>query len=147
MVKISELNRKSYIVKFISLQKYTFKRLYLFKKLRIMEYSEIDDEIQKVKRRIPGWINKPHQVNSRILKLYMDLTNNGQTGLFLDMFKDEFETLYPEEEFGVFDTNYNQMKNFGPKNHGKVFSEDDEKTVTLWAPVKDFVVACYAFKA
>ncbi|MCH5234110.1 MAG: hypothetical protein J1E16_02360 [Muribaculaceae bacterium] len=55
----------------------------------------------------------------------MKLSNNGENGVFLDMLRDEFETLYPEE-FNIFDKNYNQMKNFGSLNHAKVFEEDEE---------------------
>jgi hypothetical protein len=34
------------------------------------------------------------------------------------------------------------MKNFGEKNHGKVFEERDGY-VTLWEPVKDFILNLY----
>lgn len=34
------------------------------------------------------------------------------------------------------------MKNFGEKNHGKVFEERDGY-VTLWEPVKDFILKLY----
>ncbi len=113
-------------------------------KQKSMELQEVVDEIQKVRRRVPGWKKKPYQVNSRILSLFMELSDNGQNGVFLDMLEDEFGTKYPGD-VEVFRKNYVQMKNFGVNNHAKVFEEDKENTVCLWAPVKDFIVETYSF--
>ena len=105
--------------------------------------SEYEDEIQKVGRRVPLWKRRKDQVNSRILSLFMELSDNGRNGVFVDMLEDEFGTKYPEE-ISLFQGNYNQMKNFGPRNHAKVFDEDEEKTVWLWEPVKDFIIDLYS---
>lgn len=34
------------------------------------------------------------------------------------------------------------MKNFGEKNHGKVFEENDG-VITLWEPVQEFILELY----
>ena len=109
-----------------------------------MEDIEIEEEIDKVERRVPHWKQNPTQINSRILSLFMQLSDNGENGVFLDMLRDEFETLYPEES-NIFDRNYNQMKNFGSHNHAKVFEEDEEYTVRLWYPVRDIIRELYSY--
>ena len=102
-----------------------------------------NNQIRKVERRVPGWKRRPYQVNTRILSLFMELSDNGKNGIFLDLLEDEFDSKYPEER-GNFTKNYNQMKNFGVKNHAKVFSEDAEKTVWLWEPVKEFIIKTFS---
>lgn len=106
--------------------------------------SEYEKQVQKVRRRVPGWKRKLDQVNSRILGLFMELSDNGKNGVFVDMLEDEFGTKYPDEA-DLFRKNYVQMKYFGANNHAKVFEEDDEKTVWLWEPVKDFIIETYSF--
>lgn len=106
--------------------------------------TEYEEEIKKVRRRVPGWKRKPDQVNSKILGLFMELSDNGKKGIFIDVLFDEFENKCPEE-ISLFVRNYNQMKNISEKNHGKVFSEDEEKTVWLWEPVKDFIIETYSY--
>ena len=100
-------------------------------------------QIRKVERRVPGWRNRPHQINSKILSLFMELSHNGKDGVFLDMLEDEFGSKYPDDARN-FTKNYNQMKNYSYNNHAKVFSEDDEKTVWLWQPVKDFIINTFS---
>ncbi len=102
-----------------------------------------EEEIQKVRRRVLLWKRRTGQVNSRILSLFMELSENGKNGVFVDMLEDEFGSKYPEE-ISLFQGNYNQMKNFGPRNHAKVFEEDEEKTVWLWEPVRDFIIETYS---
>ena len=109
-----------------------------------MEDFEIDEEIDKVERRVFLWKRRKDQINSRILSLFMKLSDNGENGIFLDMLRDEFDTLYPEESH-LFDTNYNQMKNFGSHNHAKVFEEDEEYTVRLWYPARDIIRELYSY--
>ena len=110
---------------------------------QLLKRMERDEQIRKVERRVPGWKRRPYQVNTRILSLFMELSDNGKNGIFLDLLEDEFDSKYPEER-GNFTKNYNQMKNFGVKNHAKVFSEDAEKTVWLWEPVKEFIIKTFS---
>ena len=92
-------------------------------------------EIEKVKRKIPQWIKKPAQINSRILNLYMSLSKNNAHLVPHADFKAKFEQLYADP----FESNFNQMKNFGTKNHAKVFSESKAGMISLWEPIAAFV--------
>lgn len=95
--------------------------------------SDIDeDEIEKVKRKVPKWMKKTHQYNYQILKAYMDLSNNNLTPI-------KVGTLEKYVDIGkVFLGHYNGMKTISEKNHGKVFNELDRK-VKLWEPVAEFI--------
>ncbi|MDE6223772.1 MAG: hypothetical protein K2M49_08790 [Muribaculaceae bacterium] len=92
-------------------------------------------EIEKVKRKIPQWIKKPSQINSRILNLYMSLSKNNTYPVSHADLKAKFEQLYADP----FESNFIQMKNVGTKNHAKVFSESKAGMVSLWAPIAVFV--------
>jgi hypothetical protein len=97
--------------------------------------NDKEAEIDKVKRKVPRWLNNPHQINSRILISFMDLLKENDYV--------EYDQLYNRcIEIETFEKNFNQMKNFGEKNHGKVFDQIDEK-VYLWKPVREFVTEEY----
>ena len=49
---------------------------------------------------------------------------------------------YECEEFVNFDGNFNQMVNFGEKNHAKVFHILNGKIV-LWKPISEFILFEY----
>lgn len=108
------------------------------KKVGIPEYYNIntdESEIEKVKGRIPRWLNKPHQINSRILLTALDLLEKEK--------QISYSTLESKcSDIDKFKGNFDQMANFGPKNHGKVFERKGD-IVTLWSPVKDFVIDTY----
>ena len=106
-----------------------------------LDYEEDRDaiEIDKVKNRVPKWIRNSTQINSRILNLYMKLSNNGCDRVTRNQFKEQFDILYQDS----FESNYNQMKNFGLKNHGKVFNEYIDGSIRLWEPVADFIKSLY----
>lgn len=92
--------------------------------------SIIDDEVKKIQNRIPGWFQNKNQYNSRILYAFIKLVNKlGFVSL---------SDLQEEANFTTFMENYNQMKNFGEKNHGKIFEERDGK-VYFWDEVKDYI--------
>lgn len=97
--------------------------------------NETDDEVNKVMRRLPRWFKNPSQYNSTILYGYLKLSEKNPK-ISLHALRTECKTI------NDFDGNYNQMKNFGEKNHGKVFEESDGY-VTLWEPVKDFILKLY----
>lgn len=93
-------------------------------------------EIEKVKRRIPKWVEKPSQINSRILNLYMRLSKNASVLISYEELKEKYEQMY---DGGDFKSNYDQMKNFGKNNHAKVFSESKSRLISLWEPIEVFV--------
>lgn len=107
--------------------------------LRANESDYVENEIEKVKRKIPRWLNKPNQTNSRILikaMKYLSIEESVSFGAF------EKEC----EDIDKFRGNFEQMANFGAKNHGKVFERNGDY-LTLWKPVKDFIKESYlAFK-
>ena len=55
----------------------------------------------------------------------------------------EYDQLYNRcIEIEKFEGNFNQMKNFGEKNHGKVFDQIGNN-IKLWEPVRSFVTEEY----
>lgn len=98
-------------------------------------HNEITNEIEKVKRKVPRWFNKPNQLNSTILNYFLELSKTNSQ-VTLQMLRNKCQ------DMNRFDGNYNQMKNFGEKNHGKVFEESDN-IIILWEPVKEFILGLY----
>jgi len=97
----------------------------------------VQHEIKRVHQRVPKWLMNPTQYNSTILTKFLELSVN-------DKYKVKYNDLKKECNFDTFDSNYNQMKNGGEKNHAKVFNESNEfgeKIITLWKPVKDFILS------
>ncbi len=96
---------------------------------------EVATEIKKVQRRIPKWFKNPSQYNSTILNGFLELSEK-ETQVTTQMLRNKCHII------SDFDGNYNQMKNFGEKNHGKVFEERDG-IITLWEPVEKFILELY----
>jgi hypothetical protein len=94
------------------------------------------EEIERVKRRVPQWLNKPNQYNSKILISYMKLSNNNQFPISTST----LEKHCTIDDTHKFTSNYNQMKIISEKNHCKVFS-DENGEVKLWEPISDFVIS------
>lgn len=111
----------------------------------LKEYLYDDDkeafEVDKVKRKIPKWLNSPGQVCSTILTQFMQLSEHGMKPVQREKLKNASESHGVSDFMG----NFNQMKNFGEKNHAKVFTETDH-IITLWEPVSDFVKEQFANK-
>lgn len=98
--------------------------------------EQIKTEIEKVKRRIPVWLRKEDsQINSFILLKYLELYQEGKP-ISKNRLKYECET------YVKFDSNFNQMVNFGVKNHAKVFHIVNQR-IYLWKPVADFIIQEY----
>jgi hypothetical protein len=99
------------------------------------EKDDISQEVKKVTRRLPRWFRNQSQNNSKILISFLKLYLQNQT-IDVHLLKEQCSSV--KDFYG----NYNQMKNFGEKNHGKVFEEKDG-VVMLWEPVKDFILKLY----
>lgn len=97
-----------------------------------VNYDEtVSDEVAKVKRKLPRWAKNPHQINHKILKLYLELQSEQPEiteSLLMEHYGDHAEFL----------RNYNQMKMISTNNHAKVF-EVNNGLVTIWEPVVDLV--------
>lgn len=96
----------------------------------------IDKEIEKVTKRIPRWLNKPNQINSTILIKAMKYLSK-EDSINFSIIEKECEGI------DKFMGNFNQMANFGERNHGKVFDKNGD-IITLWEPIKEFVRKQYA---
>lgn len=97
----------------------------------------IEDEIEKVQRKIPQWFDKPRQINSQILVAFIQLSRSNQIPIDVSTLEKHCNI-----DSKTFNSNYAQMKLIAPKNHSKVFEEVDGK-VTLWSPVAEFIIAQY----
>ena len=93
------------------------------------------DEIQRVHRRVRLWRDREHQYNHRILTAYMELSNNNKHSV--SVFDLERQTGINDSQ--KFHSHFNGMKMIAEKNHGKVFSELDDR-VLLWEPIADVVI-------
>jgi len=88
-------------------------------------------EIEKIERRINGWFLNREQTNSKILYAFIKLykQNNGTV---------TYEQLEKEADIKKFKGNFDQMKNFGEKNHGKIF-EQIGNNIKLWEEVENII--------
>jgi len=93
-------------------------------------------QIEKVKNKVPKWFNlSKSQISSQILLEYLNLYFNNKI-VTRTMLKKECQSLK------TFSTNFSKMIDFSEKNHAKVFEVIDDN-VTLWEPVKDFILTEY----
>lgn len=97
-----------------------------------------EEEIRRIKKKIPSWFSKPNQYNHKILVAYIKLSNKNKNTVTIE----ELEKESGLKNSQVFISNFNQMKIISYKNHGKVFTEENG-IVTLWFPVADYIVEEY----
>ncbi len=98
--------------------------------------DEKKEEIKKVRNRIPRWFRNRSQYNSTILLTYLELSEEHGEEINVEYLKSMCPSI--KDFYG----NYNQMKNFGEKNHGKVF-EERNGYITLWNPIKEDILKLY----
>jgi hypothetical protein len=92
--------------------------------------NKIENEIKKVKNRIPKWFQNKTQFNSKILYAFI--------ALYLKDKNVTVEELKKESNVETFKTNYDQMKIIAPKNHAKIFEEIDGN-VYFWKEVEEYM--------
>ena len=103
--------------------------------LEVEDIDIIRKEIEKIKLRVPNWFENTDQTNSKILLTFLSMDNkDGRVNI--DDLKEKCDL------GGKFKMNFDQMKNFGRKNHGKVFSITDGE-IELWSEVKSFILDLY----
>jgi hypothetical protein len=90
------------------------------------------EEINKVKRRLKLWANRPYQINSRILTAYLKLERQGVNPITERVLNN---AIGGEPSIS---SNLLQMRISAEKNHGKVFDQNGEK-LTLWPPVESAI--------
>jgi len=92
-------------------------------------------QINKVVSKLPKWFKNGHRISSQILINYLKIEEEYETV--------EYEHLAKKcKHLRTFKTNFDQMKNFGEKNHGKIF-EVSEGIITLWKPLKKEIYLHY----
>ena len=97
-------------------------------------------EIEKVRRRVPKWIRSPFQINATILNSFMELSSDGTIAVSVAKLQDLCESRGVEKFMG----HYNQMKNFGIRNHAKVFMQSKySDLIYLWPPVATYIKGLY----
>jgi hypothetical protein len=92
-------------------------------------------EVNKVQQKIPEWFKNQNQTNSKILINFIRLQEKNGCVSYSDLEKDC-------QSIKNFKSNFDQMKNFGKKNHAKVFDMTGTN-VQLWEQVSDFIVSEY----
>ena len=107
---------------------------YIKKKKKKIDTEKINNEVEKVKRKDPLWLEKTNQLNYRILKTFMNLSNNNSHYVNITTLESHSKIQDPRK----FLANYNLLKTISEKNHAKVFEEKNGQ-VTLWDPVSEIV--------
>ena len=97
-----------------------------------------DEEIIRVKKKIPSWLSKPNQYNHKILVAYMKLSNKNRNTVTTEELEKESGLKNSQTFISIF----NQMKIISYKNHGKVFTEENG-VITLWHVIADYIVEVY----
>jgi superoxide dismutase len=92
----------------------------------------IQKEINKISIRLPNWAIKQHQINAKILTLYLKLEEEGVQQITEQMLKERYD------DQSEFYRNFPQMKTIAPKNHGKVFNVQNG-VIEIWEPIKQIV--------
>ncbi|HHC11426.1 MAG TPA: hypothetical protein ENK99_05990 [Campylobacterales bacterium] len=95
------------------------------------------DEVKKVHRKVPRWLNNPSQYNYKILTTFMTLSNNNTTPISISLLKK-----HSNIEDDKFISHFNQMKTISERNHAKVFDENYGE-VKLWKPIATFIIDLY----
>lgn len=103
------------------------------KKKKLNEEIE-KNEIEKIKRKVPLWLKKPNQYNYKILKTFMNLSNNNNHTISVRLLETHCKIDNPK----IFLSNYNLLKTISEKNHGKIFVEKDGQ-ISLWKPIEEIV--------
>jgi len=94
--------------------------------------SDERTEVAKVQRRLRLWARRPTQINSQILRAFLQARREGIQPVTEDAIRERIS------DPSSFESNFAQMKSIAPKNHGKVF-EQIGLEVRVWPPVSTFV--------
>lgn len=95
----------------------------------------------KALKRIAKWASKPNQINYKILRAYLQLSDEIEFVSYENlMLRCNDEDKHTDVYVPTFATNFAQMKFDGEKSHGKVFVVNENGTVSLWDYVEDEVM-------
>ena len=97
-------------------------------------------QVKKVQKRVATWIHKYfaglNPCNGTILVRFLELSAQNTRPV------KRYELEESCKNVSNFITNYHNMRNMLPTNHGKVF-EEEYGEITLWQPVADIVLEAY----
>ena len=96
------------------------------------QQENVKYEIDKICQRIPKWAIRQHQINAKILTLFLQIEKEGCSNITEQMLMDKYNN------HSEFYRNFTQMKVIAPKNHGKVFDVENG-IVKIWEPIKHVV--------
>jgi len=96
--------------------------------------NDDDTEVLKVQRKLPNWFRNKDQYNSIILYAFLSLYDSNERVSYTELEK--------KANIKSFKSNFDQMKNFGEKNNGKIFEQNGEY-IYLWDKTKELVLNTY----
>lgn len=103
--------------------------------------NEFNEQITKVTKRVPTWFRKYfiglNPCNGTILVRFLELSSENSRCV------NRYELEEACKSVSNFTTNYHNMRNMLPNNHGKVFEEINGE-ITLWKPVAEIVLEAYS---
>lgn len=104
------------------------------------QIESADGQIQKVTKRVPTWFrkyfDKQKPCNGTILVRFLELSHQNTYPIKKQQLEEACKDILN------FTSNYHNMRNMLPNNHGKVFEEIGGK-ITLWQPVANIVIEAY----
>lgn len=125
--EVCESFMKSYFVESFS------KETINYGNMRNSAVFDNDSYYGKALNKIGKWAYKPKQICYKILRAYLQLSNELDYVKYDDLFQrcNDDENHY-DVYVPTFKSNFEQMKLDAEKSHGKVFVVDENNVVTLW---------------
>ncbi len=99
-----------------------------------------DDYFGKALNKIGKWAKKPHQINYKILRAFLQIVKESGYVKYDDLLQrcsddeNHYDVYVP-----TFRSNFDQMKFDAEKSHGKVFVVDEDNLITIWEYIADEV--------
>lgn len=97
-----------------------------------------EKEVEKIHNRVPKWLSKSNQKNSKILIAFLEVSKLNTTPVYESLIEKNCD-LDPQS----FRINFNDMTKSHKNGHGKVFDTRADGTIELWEPVADFIIQEY----
>lgn len=106
-----------------------------------MKESARDTNYGKAISKIPKWASKPMSVPSKIIRAYLNLSQNNMPVKYSELLMRCSDNInYPDEFVHTFANNFAQMKIDSEKSHGKVFEVNSNNIVTIWHHVRETII-------
>lgn len=94
-------------------------------------------QIHKVRSKLPRWLKKKTGYGYRFMNAYIVLWKEDKEITVELLFK-KFLDLYPDTTPSRMKANFAQLKDYGEKNHGKLFEVENNR-VTIWSKVSEIL--------